>query len=248
MVQIKNPLTVIGSSATPGFNNIYEEISWYADQGEAQDRYPVGTMIDVDTGEIVTTEISDHLTMRITGYSGVIQESDGTQKQNRPQLQAVRVSSTTRRFGSNTTTSQCEWRNSELRVWLNQEYIISLPVNFQKSIKTSIVTTLAKATSSAATTTYETQDKLYLLSYNEVGGSSASPYSLEGNLQTFYASEDAVQKRIAYDEAGIAQPWWTRTPTQTSNAYVWRIGNDGRNFSGISPTNSSTYVRIACNL
>lgn len=228
------------------YNNIYEEISYYADLGEAQERYPVGTMIDVNTGEIVSVEVSDHLTMRITGYDGVIQDGD-SQKTGRPQLQAVRVYQTTQKFGSAESTAQTEWRNCSLRTWLNDTYLNTLPDDFKNAIKTSIVTTCPNG----STSTYTTNDSLYLYSASEVGGVGSGVQYAEAPQQEYYAGGPSNNlaalngKRVAYTPSGAAAHWWLRTALQ-GDSYSWYVETNGT-LSNTEP-NTYAYVRPCCNL
>lgn len=215
--------------------NIYEQISAAADAGTAQELYPVGTMIDVDMGVIVTTEISDHLTMRIIGYNGIIQEDDGTQKQNRPQLLAVRLLAEDQAFDAGNSV---RWGGASIRTWLNDTYLNTLPDSFKNAVKTSIVTTCPYG----STVPYTTLDKLWLLSYTEAGGVTSGTQYVDGVKSAYITNSD---RRIGYRPNGSTSPWFLRSVNQEKNR-VWAILSAGQ-FNYYEPT-SKWGPRPACNL
>lgn len=251
MAIIKNPLMVITGGVTPAPTNIIEKISYYADRGEAATRYPAGILVDVTDGQIVTTEIASHFTLRITGHNGVIVDGD-TQKSGRPQCQVVRVLSASRAFGSSNTTSQSEWRNCTLRDWLNSEsgFLPEVPDILRNAVKTSVVSTCPNGSS----TPYTTNDKFYLYSQTEVGGLGSGAQYTEGVQQDYYKTTDAPSnnasiinaRRVAYDSGGSARLWWLRSAYQ-GGSLVWNVSTAGGASYYGSPT-GSFYVRPACNL
>lgn len=251
VIEVQGLTKTLATTSVPGevwvipTPTIYNKISAAANTGTAASLYPIGTMIDVDTEEIVTAEDPAHLTMKIVGYSGVIEEN-GTQKTGRPQLLATRLLDEARNFDDNGGT---EWRNCTLRTWLNQDYFNTLPESFKNSVKTSVVAACPKG----STSTYDTQDKLYLLSATEVGGIGSGADYIEGTRLSYFSAGEASNNatalnniRIAYDSTGTACIWWLRTVT-ASGSYIWDV-RDGGTLSNSYANLVKRYVRPACNL
>jgi hypothetical protein len=240
-------------SVTVACTSIYGLISRATDDGTASTTYPVGTLIDADTGKVVTTEIESHLTFRITSYSGVIVE-DGVTKTGRPQLQSVRAYGPYQ-FGSAYTIDGTNWATSDLREYLNLYYLSNeLPQELQTNIKTSIISTCPNGSSTPATT----EDKLYIFSETEICGIGSGASYVEGVAQTYYSqsiptpSDTAASIRIAYSgkagEYNTAKPWWTRSAKQGS-AETWNVLETGVSNDYTNTTISNVlYFRPAFNL
>lgn len=236
------------------FETPYELISWAADQGLAEKLFPVGTMIDTETGKIVTEENPEHLTMRITSYFGTITEN-GEKKTSRPQLQSMRTLPDTYLFGSEDTLEQCEWRTCELRSKINSsELTDTLPADFVNNVKTSVVETCVKG----STETYETEDNFYIFSATELAAVGDGLEYKEGTQQTLFdgtpsnAEKNLNAKRQGLNSAGKGKAYWTRTAKATSEIEVWGMNSSGA-FGAVGgsykPTYASTFcIRLCCNL
>ena len=113
------------------------------------------------------------------------------------------------------------WRDSELRTYLNGEWLESKPTLKEVAIESDIKT---KSAYNAASTSYiTTQDRVFLVSGSDVEGASGS------NSETCtYNTEKVVPKKwwTAYDLEGESYNWWTRTPGgNAKNVLMFPVNN-----------------------
>ena len=146
------------------------------------------------------------------------------------------------------------WEKSEMRSWLNDEFLGMLPSDLKGAIKAA-----SKKTDNSASTTpgavSSTSDKLWLLSLTEiigsvppndlVGGSGipAETYNAEGKQYKLFADKkvaagdanSALERKFVGDDSegsgivvtGEASPWWQRSLSTTWTAGFESTTADG---------------------
>lgn len=150
------------------------------------------------------------------------------------------------------SSSDGGWEKSEMRAWLNGEFLDKLPSDLKGAIKKA-----SKKTNNSALTTpgavSTTSDKLWLLSYVEIAG-SASPNDLVGGsripAETYNAEGKQYQvfseMKVSGNEEntalartftgkdgngivvpGEACPWWQRSLSMTWTAGFGSVDADG---------------------
>lgn len=126
----------------------------------------------------------------------------------------------------NDTSGEVYWENSSLRSWLNGRF----PDNaFSKENPSDVLSTTVENTrypeseeeeeniEEIVPETYETRDRLFLLSYDEL----AQYYPNEGDRECI-ATEYAIENGVRAGADGSCS-WWLRTPgnDRTEVSYVW---------------------------
>ena len=146
------------------------------------------------------------------------------------------------------------WEKSEMRSWLNDEFLGMLPSDLKGVVKAA-----SKKTDSSASTTpgaaSSTSDKLWLLSLAEivgsvapndlVGGSGipAETYNAEGKQYRLFADKKvaagdenaALERKFVGDDSegsgivttGESSPWWQRSLSTTWTAGFESVDADG---------------------
>ena len=115
----------------------------------------------------------------------------------------------------------CErgWIDTELRKWLNEEFVKQLPDELVQHIAP-----VFKLTHSANGEVYETRDKLFIPSESELFGSAIwSDYEDGPRYEAFATSE----LRVRVDEDGDGDWYWSRSAyggTSTYCAFVYHYG------------------------
>ena len=117
------------------------------------------------------------------------------------------------------------WEKCEMRTYLNSTVLALFPAELQAAIKTE----------TKYSDTYEsalvhdgcvTQDKLWLLSAQEVFGGTS--YETQGEHYSGLFSSDA--SRIKYNQSGSANSWWMRSASSASLfRFVYNSGSAGTN-------------------
>ena len=127
------------------------------------------------------------------------------------------------------------WETSEMREWLNETILPALPVPLQALAKLVEVKASAGNTSATIKTT---EDRLFLLSYAEVGFEVNSvPYSNEVDAGaeeiTFTVfTDNASRIRKYYNGTGSATYWWLRSPWAASATSFANVGSTGSGSNG----------------
>ena len=141
---------------------------------------------------------------------------------------------TKQKFNS-TETNVGGWRDSELRTYINDTICKSLPSDLQNVITTTKVISGHGGTSGE--TNFETQDELYLLSIEEIGGDfSSSSYadrdtSIGSSKQLDYYKNQGVTTS-SFAEAikqfnGRAADWWLRSAYPNTENGFFVVSNTG---------------------
>ena len=151
---------------------------------------------------------------------------------------------------NSTMTNVGGWKDSELRTYINGTIYNALPSELQNVIASTKVISSHGGTSGE--TNFETQDKFYLLSFEEIYGdfasSSGASYdtSVGTSKQLDYYKNKGVTTN-SYKEAikqynGSNSYWWLRSAYSDNInyfLYVYNIGFWGHNFAnysnGVSP-------------
>ena len=137
-----------------------------------------------------------------------------------------------------------DWKNSNLRKYINETLYNSIPEEIRKNI---VDTKVITGTSDINTTNYETIDKLYLLSAKEVYGDKGilddTAKSLTRQLDYYskmQINEDNSKEAIKMYNEDVKH-WWLRTPYSidknfyiVNNEGTWSSANSIDNSLGIS--------------
>lgn len=138
-------------------------------------------------------------------------------------------------------TNMGGWMQSDMRVWLNSDFIAMLPSELAASIVevkkgTNNRGRVSKDDTSAVTTSL---DKLWLLSMSEVYGElstqrdnvpwSPAIYDAEGVQYQLYADRGVTTiSCTACAKEGAYSSWWLRSPLANSSHSFYRVLDDGR--------------------
>ena len=147
------------------------------------------------------------------------------------------------------TTNNSYWgssqiyRDSTIRSWLTGTYITGFSTAIQNALKTMDVITDGSDT---------VQDKIKLLSMNEVGFSNSDwgtiPTTVEGTRYPIFEKGDgfsARTKRKKYKANGSTAGWyWTRSRITGYSGNVWGVGSYG-SYSGSDYANATGGVVAA---
>ncbi len=136
---------------------------------------------------------------------------------------------------NNTETNIGGWKDSYLRTYLNTTIYNKLPSDLKNIIKT---TKVISGCEQGATSNYETDDKLYLLSTKEVGFNTNSyqDKSLSTDTRTldYYLDSNNSKKRYYYG-TNTQHMWWLRTAATIYDYY----NDQNKYFFGVSPDGGS---------
>ena len=130
-------------------------------------------------------------------------------------------------------SGKCErgWIDTELRAWLNDEIINSLPAELVSHIRRVV-----KTTHSHKGDVFETTDKLFIPSESEMFGSAIySDFEDGARYEAFSTSEH----RVRYDEDGYPCSYWTRSPYGGTSANCASV-----TISGHASVNPATVTGI----
>ena len=136
---------------------------------------------------------------------------------------------TKQQFNS-TNTNVGGWRDSELRVYINETLYNVLPSELQNVISTTKV--ISGHGSTSGETNFETQDKLYLLNAQEVWEENDFDTSVGTSKQLDYYKNQGVTT-TNYEGAikkynRIASIWWLRSTYSGSNFDFLYAGDNGK--------------------
>ena len=145
---------------------------------------------------------------------------------------------------NSTATNVGGWRDSELRTYINETIYKKLPTDLQNIVSSTKVISSHGITSGE--TNFETQDKLFLLSAEEVWVETNYDTSVGTSKQLDYYKNQGVTTS-SYTSAikqykGIEKSWWLRSSySRTTNDFYrvngsgGSIGNYASNSFGVSP-------------
>ena len=145
---------------------------------------------------------------------------------------------------NSTATNVGGWRDSELRKYINETIYKKLPTDLQNIVSSTKVISSHGITSGE--TNFETQDKLFLLSTEEVWVETNYDTSVGTSKQLDYYKNQGVTTS-SYTSAikqykGIEKSWWLRSSySRTTNDFYrvngsgGSIGNYASNSFGVSP-------------
>lgn len=142
---------------------------------------------------------------------------------------------------NSSNTNEGGWPASAMRNWLNLTVFPALPIQWRKMMKTCRIRSTAGNTSTDIVTS---DDKLWLLSYTEVGFSTAAPYINEVHPDVYGQTATNAVLPIFTDNAsrikriggasGRASNWWLRSPRSTLVSEGWVVA-----YTGAPPSNSN---------
>ena len=202
----------------------WAEISAISKSGEAETTY--GLKVG-DTKEM-TLSNGETYNVEIIGFEhDDLADGSGTAGIT---FQFKELMSTTHIMDS-TNTNVGGWETSEMRTYLKDDVYSLLPADLQGEIKE--VTKVSDAGNKDKTTLIETTDKLFLLSFEEVGFTSSDGSRFVAGQGTKYEIYSDKASRIKY-LSGSAAFWWLRS------AYT----GDANDFFGVSDGggNMSSYA------
>ena len=203
-------------------------------------KYNVG-----DTKEIDLGDLGKH-TVRIANMSACESETSETACGFVVEFADI---ITKQKFNS-TATNVGGWKNSELRTYINETIYNALPTDLQNIVSSTKV--ISSHGSTSGETNFETQDKLYLLSSEEIYGNFASSYyaNRETTLGTskqldYYKKLETIMSNYSgakkiYNETESS--WWLRSANASINSFFltsstngsWN-NNSANTLNGISP-------------
>ena len=145
---------------------------------------------------------------------------------------------------NSTATNVGGWRDSELRTYINETIYKKLPTDLQNIVSSTKVISSHGITSGE--TNFETQDKLFLLSTEEVWVETNYDTSVGTSKQLDYYRNQGVttssDTSAIKQYKGIEKSWWLRSSySRTTNDFYrvngsgGSIGNYASNSFGVSP-------------
>ena len=145
---------------------------------------------------------------------------------------------------NSTATNVGGWRDSELRAYINETIYKKLPTDLQNIVSSTKVISSHGITSGE--TNFETQDKLFLLSTEEVWVETNYDTSVGTSKQLDYYKNQGVTTSsytsVIKQYKGIEKSWWLRSSySRTTNDFYrvngsgGSIGNYASNSFGVSP-------------
>ena len=131
-----------------------------------------------------------------------------------------------------TGTNAGGWANSEMYGYIQGEVYEMLPADIQ-----ALLTPVVKKSTegSKSTNIISSTDKLFLLSYSEVGFGTSSPYGDEGTKYPIFT--DATSRKKYKVGATSASFWWLRSPYTSSTSYFYYVNSSG-SYSSYSANSS----------
>ena len=198
------------------------------------DKYNVGDTKEVDLGDLGTH------TVRIANMSSCTTETSETAcgfvVEFASYIADHKINSTATNVGG--------WKDSELRTYVNGTIYNALPIELQNVI--TITKVISSHGSTSGETNFETQDKLYLLSAQEVWNGNDHDTSIGTSKQLDYYKNQGVTTS-SYAGAikqhnGINTTWWLRSAYSDYDIGFLGVDSDGRwysndanYFNGVSP-------------
>ena len=218
----------------------FQKDSWQTIQKAVKsgntDNYNVGDTKKVDLGTLGTH------TVRIANKSECTTETSETACGFVVEFADI---ITKQQFNS-TNTNVGGWRDSKIRTYINSTIYNALPSDLQSVITTTKV--ISSHGKNSGETNFETQDKLYLLSTQEVWSTNDSDTSVGTSKQLDYYKKRGVTLRDNRVEAmkkynGIEEYWWLRSARSNNTDYFVYV--DGAGVWGYFPADGSNGVSPA---
>ena len=222
----------IGKTKTPFEKDSWSTIAANVKAGNT-DKYNVG-----DTKELVGT-FGKH-TVRIANKSACTTETSETACGFVVEFADV----ITKHAMNSTATSVGGWKDSEMRTYVNGTIYESLPSELQNVIVSTKV--ISGHGSTSGETNFETQDKLYLLSAQEVWNGNNYDTSVRTSKQLDYYKKQGVTpgsySGTIKQYNGSNDSWWLRTAFSGGASDFLGVDNGGdwngfgaAGFRGVSP-------------
>jgi hypothetical protein len=129
-----------------------------------------------------------------------------------------------------TRTNAGGWKGSEMRKWLNSEFLAKLPDDLRASIATARKRTnnVGEVARNDARSVTATDDRLWLLSSNEVYGGLPGVYGREGAQYRLYADKGVTARNYGFcKKDGAGSWWWLRSPSAYGSLRFHRVRFDG---------------------
>lgn len=140
--------------------------------------------------------------------------------------------STSNRIIDDKTVYSNNYKNSDIRLWLNNGFYDSSFALDDKYIQTSIVDNSADTTRSEDNiyACENTNDKVFLLSYKDLSSSGGYGFSTDESRRC--RTTDWARVNGAYYGTNTSSCYyngwyWTRTPDEEEPYYAWRVEHDG---------------------
>ena len=220
---------------TVGIENQFQKDSWSTIAANVKagntSQYNVGDTKKVDLGDLGTH------TVRISNMSACTNEE--TSETACGFVVEFADVITKQKFNS-TATSVGGWKDSELRTYVNETIYNALPSDLQNVIKaTKVISSHGKSDSA----NFETQDKLYLLSLEEIYGDFAISSSADDDTSVGTSKQLDYYKNLgvtmgSYKEAkklynGRICECWFRSVASRATSIIYSIMGAG-NIGGLS--------------
>ena len=189
-------------------------------------KYNVGDTKEVDLGELGTH------TVRISNMSEC---TNGETSETACGFVVEFVDIITKYQFNSTNTNVGGWKDSELRTYINGTMFSTLPSELQNIISTTKV--ISGHGSTSGEENFETQDKLYLLSSEEIYGDFSSSQNAQydsaagtSKQMDYYRDKSVTTNK--YDASikqykKVSSIWWLRSAGSFSNTNFLRIYGDG---------------------
>ena len=141
---------------------------------------------------------------------------------------------------NSTNTNAGGWANSAMYSYLQSDVYDLLPTDIQ----VLLVPVVKKSTEgSQSTNIISSTDKLFLLSYSEVGFGTSSPYGDEGTQYPIFTNSTSRKKYKVGSTS--ATSWWLRSPYAGSSAYFWYVYSTGTTISNSAYTTNGVCFAFA---
>ena len=200
------------------FNDMsWADISTVSEAGEAANYFNIGDEKELTIG-------SETYHVQILGF-GHDDKSDGTGKAGI--TVGLKEVMTTNKPMNDTATNTGGWKDCEMRTYLNETVHNSLPSDLQAVIKT--VNKKSDNGNMNTTILNTTEDKLFLLSLEEVGFTTSDVYGynvVEQGTKYEYFTDNASRVK-SYLSGSIADYWWLRSADAEYTYCFLTVNNDG---------------------
>jgi len=127
-----------------------------------------------------------------------------------------------------TSTTSGGWGKTEMRTWLRETILPTLPEVVRNNIKTVDKTYRSKSPNDETLTI---EDTIWIPSYKEVGFTNTTYVESDGVV--YSGIFNSTTNRIKYNSSGAADWWWLRSASGSTNfRNVINNGNDNNNGAG----------------
>jgi hypothetical protein len=129
-----------------------------------------------------------------------------------------------------TRTNAGGWEGSEMRGWLNSDFLAKLPDDLRGSITEArkLTNNRGRVARNDARCVTATDDQLWLLSSNEAYGGLAGVYGREGAQYRLYADKGVTTTSYGLcKKDGALSWWWLRSPLAGGSHGFLVVRSDG---------------------